>query len=145
MFCKMCGSEVSDDSVFCSKCGTNIKESKTQQGTDTKDTVVDTCIGTPKFQSAVNSKALLNGLCEIFIGVLAVWCGFSIDSIFASIVGGVLAFVGVLVLATCKYNTYEIVCPYCNKTISAVDGETAMDCPVCKERIIIENYRPKRK
>lgn len=39
---------------------------------------------------------------------------------------------------------YETECPYCNKTIQIDKDASALDCPICKERIIIEDYTPKK-
>lgn len=39
---------------------------------------------------------------------------------------------------------YEAECPYCNKTIQIDKDSQGLDCPICKERIIIEDYTPKK-
>lgn len=37
MYCKNCGNQISDDALFCSKCGTNQNEVVKSQYTNTND------------------------------------------------------------------------------------------------------------
>lgn len=52
---------------------------------------------------------------------------------------------GVICAASIVGYEYEAICPYCGKSISVVKDTEALDCPVCGERIIIDNFKLHKK
>lgn len=101
----------------------------------------------PETKSVVNGKSILEMCFSIFFFFLIIKCRlFELGFAFFAIILSVLCIIlFVMALATLIRKEYRIQCPYCNKDLSIDLRTEAMDCPICKERIIIDNYIPKKK
>ncbi|MBE6766597.1 MAG: hypothetical protein E7550_03310 [Ruminococcaceae bacterium] len=141
MICPKCNEENKEGSSFCCRCGTAFgehpkksieKPARTQQP--------------PNIRTEFNIKSIIYIGFAIFYIVLNVnaYDEYTNDFIFFMLLAGgaVMLLIG---LASLTNKFYDIECPYCGKTITVEDGAQGVDCAVCGERIIIENYTPKKK
>ena len=67
------------------------------------------------------------------------------DSIVSLILFLLMCVLIIMALLSSISVVYNITCPYCNRELEIPTDTNALDCPVCNERIIIENYTPKKK
>lgn len=132
MTCPECKTEIKDDSEFCSNCGTNIVQ-KQQKAPDTH-----TVINWQSFLSIISAIFFFFIVKQSFLD----YGDFGVLSIMLLIGCGVLFIFGLLTLV---HKEYIATCPYCGKTVNVVLNTEAFDCPICKERIIIENGKLSKK
>ena len=141
MICPNCKEENKEGSSFCCRCGTALAEQPPK----------------PLKQPAPaakpqNMRSVFNPISFAYIGGAIFYLVLIIDSndeymndfiFFMLLAGGVVMLL--IGLASLTRRLYDIECPYCGKTITVEDGTQGVDCAVCGERIIIENYIPKKK
>ena len=156
-FCTQCGFQLNAEAKFCSQCGQAVVKSL-RTSIDTSKKAGTCCVEEDNriknmtqyvSRSAFWSnflKGVGNLICLLFI-----ICATVLLFLSAGGIGGISAFViGALaytcfsdfsneileaVFGTVKYGK----CPYCNHEIRLSDSRTtAFDCPICKNRIVIE-------
>lgn len=91
----------------------------------------------PEMKRTYNIKAIL------FL-VLSIVMFFTFAGAGIGFIGFVICAVWIVIAIICLSNIigyeYDSICPYCGKTIQVGEDEEALDCPICNERIIVENY-----
>ena len=142
IICSVCKSKVSNHNKFCPNCGTKIIDSTTAPETDVE-------VQEPETHNAVNLKAILEICASIMFFIIIVSSGLLFVDTGLTIVG-IMILIGciilfVLGLGSVVVKEYNIHCPYCDKEVSINLHTEALNCPVCNERIIIDNYIPKKK
>ena len=130
MFCKKCGNKTENGAKLCRNC-----ESLSNIRNKCADPLA------PPMRREMDMQALVIGILQIFSGCILIssikYCGVVVGVVCS----GCFIIVGMLRLLSAFPIVYDIRCPYCTKSITVQNGCGAMDCPVCKERILIENYK----
>lgn len=142
MFCKHCGSHISDDSVFCQKCGkkqTNNEENiKTESRTVKPEKSDFPNIKNQRIETGWNTGAILGTIAAI---------GGLITSVrllkYGDIVYIILFVLDIAVLiafiVNIKKSYYRIICPCCNKITTFPCNSQSHDCDCCKTKLILQD------
>ncbi len=93
---------------------------------------------TPDFYKVTNFKAVLGMVAAIFWFFMLK--DLHISLIIDIIMIGLVLILFLLSLISLRDEVYDAECPYCKKMIRIDKNASAIDCPICNERIIIEDY-----
>ncbi len=98
----------------------------------------------PEFNKKINLKAILGIVMSIFWFFMCkdLYPGISLIVYIITIGLDIVLFL--ICILNLHDEVYEAECPYCNKIIQIDKDAQGLDCPICKERIIIEDYTPKK-
>lgn len=138
MYCKHCGSQISDDSVFCQKCGKAQASAKTESEREKSINSNFPNIKNQSVETGWNTGAIL--------GIIAAIGGL-IPSVrllqygdFENVILFVLSIVTVIIcIANIKKSYYRILCPRCNKSTSFPCNSQSHDCDCCKTKLILQD------
>lgn len=142
MFCKHCGSQIDEDSVFCQKCGekqtgvTPNNKTESEREKSIKNNFPN--IKNQSVETGWNTGAILGTIAAI---------GGLITSVrllkYGDIVYIILFVLDIAVLiafiANIKKSYYRIICPCCNKITTFPCNSQSHDCDCCKTKLILQD------
>lgn len=158
MFCRFCGVEIPDESQFCSKCGkaTQVHEaeqnyrlrgqmsqlksehnSAMQEETD-KSQVTETESAKASGAAVGCMGGLAGSGCLLVLGGLLSATGIgAIIGVPMILAGLLLPFIGPIL----GFNSIKGPCPYCGYSVQALPTDPGLNCPACKQRIVVREKR----
>ncbi len=149
MNCPNCNEENKAGSRFCCGCGKPLETEPEKQPKEIVYRKADqpkASANVPQMRSEYNVKSIIY-ICAAIFGIVLLsnahneyWN----DFLYFMLMGGEI-FLLLISLLTLTRKVYDIKCPYCGRYITVESDAVAVDCAVCGERIIIENYRPRKK
>lgn len=142
MFCKHCGSQIDEDSVFCQKCGekqtgvTPNNKTESEREKSIKNNFPN--IKNQSVETGWNTGAILGTIAAI---------GGLITSVrllkYGDIVYIILFVLDIAVLiafiVNIKKSYYRIICPCCNKITTFPCNSQSHDCDCCKTKLILQD------
>lgn len=145
MYCKHCGSQISDDSVFCQKCGKkqasvkiNIK-TEVEREENIKNNYPN--IKNQRTETGWNIAAIVYTL--ISIAGLPMSVALARDDMIGGFDKKIMVVVAIIVLVICVLNIrktyYRIICPRCNKSTTFPCNAQSHDCDCCKSKLILQD------
>lgn len=145
MYCKYCGSQISDDSVFCSKCGKSQSSAKTNIKTEVEreQSIKNNFpnIKNLKIETTWNIYAILMTL--ISIAGLPLSFALARDDMTGGFDDKIMVVVDIILLIICIVNIrkkqYRFFCPRCNKSTTFPCNAQSHDCDCCKSKLILQD------
>lgn len=142
MFCKHCGSHISDDSVFCQKCGkkqiNNEENIKTESRTVKPEKSNFPNIKNQSVETGWNTGAILGALAAIGVVISSVSLLQYGDFVYIIMFALSIA-IAIACIANIKKSYYRIVCPRCNKSTTFPCKAQSHDCDCCKSKLILQD------
>ena len=145
MFCKYCGSQIDEDSIFCQKCGesqtSNNENIKTGQRTVKTEKSNFPNIKNQSVETGWNIKAILFALLSV-AGLPMTFALARDDMTGGGFDDYIMVFVAIVILVisflNIKKTYYRIMCPRCNKSTSFPGNSQSHDCDCCKSKLILQ-------
>lgn len=142
MFCKHCGSHISDDSVFCQKCGkkqiNNEENIKTESRTVKPEKSNFPNIKNQSVETGWNTGVILGALAAIGCVISSVSLLQYGDFVYIIMFALSIA-IAIACIANIKKSYYRIVCPRCNKSTTFPCNAQSHDCDCCKSKLILQD------
>lgn len=142
--CPFCAEEILAEAVKCKHCGEMLQQANVSDlgiSQLKKVTAATPWSSTTEGPHPLGLGCGCFGLLLVFFGVLSLSGGAKMETMWLTLLVGLLGMAGFGQKLKTTSSGYNGVCPYCETSITVTGGEVGVDCPTCKHRIVVRENK----